>query len=272
VHHRIALLGARSDLSARNALVSSATYLLPLFSFRTSISNNVGKRAESVRDIVLPQVKAAMEKGFCAMTTDACTERHSQEKFFTLTSQFLDSDKEGKWVLNSKVIFTNLFKKHGTYTSSDVGDHILKHCEDRKLPQNLIKQIPFTVDGGADITKALNDLEIKRFYCFAHFLNVCLTNSFELKVYQLDLYTLEAKSLLTDIMEVVETVKKKPVGRDLVSELPKGRTRGPFPSKVPLLRAFYKNYNKVIFFHFIHLRYLLPIPSPKSVFVLFFLD
>ncbi|KAK3907157.1 LOW QUALITY PROTEIN: Transposable element Hobo transposase [Frankliniella fusca] len=213
-----------------------------LSTLRTTISYHVESRAEALRETLLPEIKSAMEKGFCAMTTDGCTEDHSKVHFFTATVQYC-GEEEGKWVLKNKVLYTTPFNNSGRHTGADVREHIFKNCSDRGFPSSLIESVPFVTDGGSDIVVALNG--VKRFYCFDHFLNVCLKNSFEIKVYQLKLYTEEALKIIGDILEVVQNIKKKPIGRKLVEVTPKGQKRGPFPSKLPLLRLFHKNYDNI---------------------------
>lgn len=196
-----------------------------------------------------PELTAAMKNKYCALTTDGCTEDTSKAHFYTMTAQYL-ATVEGKWALKSKVLFTTRFKKSGKYTAADVRAHLSDSCDGKSFNPALIEALTFVTDGGSDIVKALSDCN--RLYCFDHFLNVCLTNGFEVKVYQLNLYTEEARILVDDVLKVIEEMKKKPIGQKFLPVMPKGRTKGPFPSKLPLLRVFQKQYNKVnsVFFCF----------------------
>ena len=43
-------------------------------------------------------------------------------------------------------------------------------------PEELLKEITFLTDGGADVVASLNMTESVRLYCFAHYLNVYLSS------------------------------------------------------------------------------------------------
>lgn len=184
-----------------------------------------------------------MKGQYCALTTDSCTESTSQEKFFTLTAQYIGTDADGKWVSKSKVLFTTRFTKKGKYTAEDVKKHLFDTAVAKGYPREVLEKLPFVTDGGSDLVKALRDY--LRLYCFDHFLNVCLTNGFDLKVYQLSLYTPKATELVNDVFQVVHDLKKKRISRMFIDVMPKGNKKGPFPSKLPLLKLFYKHFDKV---------------------------
>lgn len=77
-----------------------------------------------------------------------------------------------------------------------------------------------------------------------------MDNAFKLKVYKLQLFTPEAQEMIDSILRVVEFLKKQKIGEEfgLVTLLPKGMKRGPFPSKIPLFRQFAQKFEEVLFF------------------------
>lgn len=179
-----------------------------------------------------------MRLKFCSAAVDNWTEDKSKIKFMIMCLMYILVTNKA-WVLKSKVLFCTPIK--GASTGANLKEHLITTCASRGFPLELIADTPFVSDGGADIVLALSQAELERLYCFAHYYNVCLTNAFTLKVYKLDLFTPEAKQLIATAVKVAEVLLK----HGWSFELPKGRSRGPFPSKVPLLTQLHRHFLQV---------------------------
>lgn len=153
--------------------------------------------------------------------------------------------KLGKETLQRKILFLSYME--GKCTAVRLKDHIVQCLAERGFPEpeELIKKMTFVSDGGSDFVAALRLAECYRIYCFAHFLNICQSNAFTIKVYQLQIYPAEALLQIQKVEMIVRYLVENDVSGNMQLELPKGVKRGPLPSQIPMLKTFLRKFQQV---------------------------
>lgn len=177
------------------------TQLVPC---RTTISRGVDEAAEELKSKLFPEIKEAMIRKQCAAAIDLWTEDVHKVHFVACTvGYFVTIEK--KLVLKNMLLFFVTFYERST--GKNLGTFIIAKFEERGFPKALLQNVKFCLDGGADINLALNEFE--RFYCFGHFLNVCLNNTFVVKVYKVSLYGHEGIRVWDSVRQCIEALHKK---------------------------------------------------------------
>lgn len=211
---------------------------------RTTISRNVEDHANEIRRSLHPEFLKAINDNVCASTVDMWTESIHKFHFMAMTFQyFVIEDVTKEWKLKSKLFFMTPF--HKSSTAVNLKEHLLQCCAERGFPEEVVMKLKFVTDNGADLVLAL--YEFDRIYCYAHYLNVRLESAFKLKVYKVQLFTSEAQDVIDAVVKAALHLKnKKLLSAEYAKVMPKGQKRGPFPSKIPLLRLFYRDFSQVL--------------------------
>lgn len=143
--------------------------------------------------------------------------------------------------------FVFISQIEGSTTAVRIQEHLTCILAEKGFPEpeQLLKKTTFVTDGGADLVAWASMSDLERLYCFAHYLNVVLSNSFEIKIYQLDIFPPEASVVIEKVVTVVQFLTSQEIGQNLGLELPKGVKRGPLPNLMPLIKKFYLRFNQV---------------------------
>jgi hypothetical protein len=83
----------------------------------TTISRRVSEMADEIRAQVVPEIKAAMERGECAATSDMWSDKFNKLHYLTMTTHYVSQ----KWELTTNILFTHVFPD-----TSKIGEHILQ--------------------------------------------------------------------------------------------------------------------------------------------------
>lgn len=155
------------------------------------MSRNVADVANTIKQKILPEVRAAMEERRCAATTDMWTDDYKKRCYITVTVHYINDE----WDLKSRVLFTCGLQSERK-TGSNIRRELHRMFEKTGVSEEMLVNVIFVTDQGANIMNALQGHS--RFDCSAHVLNTVLRNTF-------DNYFLEKEA--SYFKEAIELVK-----------------------------------------------------------------
>jgi predicted Zn-ribbon and HTH transcriptional regulator len=140
-----------------------------------TISKYISEQANKFTKELVQEVIPFIQRRQAAATTDCWTEDFSKEHYLALNVHFITKD----WVLVRRLLF--IFPLNGEesctseYLQAALRDFVLKLGIDPELLGNIV----FVTDGGADIVKALQNY--RRIYCIEHALNIVVRTTLSVK-------------------------------------------------------------------------------------------
>jgi hypothetical protein len=151
---------------AQEMINIGATYgILPvndLFPHPTTISRNVIKQAESVKNDLALKLKYVFELNGGAFTTDMWTDDYRKISYISLTVHYIDQN----WQLNEQVLAASKFPDT-SHTAENIKKIILSILSSYNLiPEVTMKKFMFVTDSGANFISAFRALN--HIPCFAH--------------------------------------------------------------------------------------------------------
>ena len=147
-----------------------------------TVSRNIQKEAEKLRNEKLPSIKKAMLEGGAGVCTDLWTEKYTRHHYLAVTVSYMEIlENPDRWCTETVFLFIVEFEENET--AEEIKAKLNSKFEELGIPSDCVKNVTFISDNGSNVKKAL--AEWARNYCMGHALNLVLRNGLELSYHDL---------------------------------------------------------------------------------------
>jgi len=171
----------------------------------TTVSRNICKTADQVRNKISANILPFVQSGRCAATTDMWTDL-KQTAYLSLTLHYVNDS----WELTRNLFFTSPFPKE-RHTGDNIRMELRRRLQQFGLPEGAFDALMFVSDRGSNMLSALKSNV--HFHCFAHVINTVLQKTFQEDYLKSNLPAI--LSLIEECKQLVRYMKKT----GLVSQL-----------------------------------------------------